>query len=154
MSFNFKTMMATERIIDLQGKDKTSVLTELVDVLALSPNVKDRDALLSALIEREQIVSTGIGIGIAVPHVKISSVEDFVVAIGRSHRGVDFDALDGQPVHIIVMIAASDKQASDYLKVMAKFMLALKQKDFRRELLLYDKPDKIYEAFLNNLCTD
>ncbi|GAB4322912.1 MAG: hypothetical protein Kow0059_18150 [Candidatus Sumerlaeia bacterium] len=151
MAFDFSKMLSEERIIDLKGQTKTAVLKEMVAALATSPHVKNSDELLKAVLEREKIVSTGIGIGIAVPHVKISSVDDFVVAIGRSHQGVEFDALDGQPVHIIVMIAASDKQASDYLKVMARFMLALKQKDFRREILLLKTPEEIKNAFLERL---
>ena len=70
------------------------------------------------------------------------------LAAGLSRRGVEFDALDGEPVHIIVMIAASDKQASDYLKVMARFMLALKQTEFRRDLMLLDTPEQIFGGFL------
>lgn len=151
MAINFQAMLSPERIVNLKGQSKDDVLKEMVGVLGTSPNVNDSPSLLKAILEREKIVSTGIGIGIAVPHVKISSVNDFVVAIGRSHQGVEFDALDGQPVHIIVMIAASDKQASDYLKVMAKFMLALKQKEFRREILLLTNPEEVYDAFLKHL---
>lgn len=151
MAINFQSMLSPQRIINLKGHTKEEVLKEMVGILGTSENVKDAPSLLKAILDREKIVSTGIGIGIAVPHVKISNVSDFVVAIGRSHQGVEFDALDGQPVHIIVMIAASDKQASDYLKVMAKFMLALKQKEFRREILLLTESKEVYDAFIRHL---
>lgn len=151
MVFDFNRMLSPDRIIDLKGSSKTDILKEVTEVICRSPLVTDPKALYTAVTEREKIVSTGIGIGIAVPHVKIPSIKDFVIAIGRSHKGVEFDALDGKPVHIIVLIAASDQQAGDYLKVMARFMLALKKPEFRRQVLLLKSPDEVYEAFLDEL---
>ena len=98
MAIIFSSMLSPDRIINMKGQTKEEVLKEMVTVLGTSPHVKDAPSLLKAILDREKIVSTGIGIGIAVPHVKISSVDDFVVAIGRSHQGVEFDALDGQRV--------------------------------------------------------
>jgi len=75
-------------------------------------------------------------------------VKDFIAAIGRSHKGVDFQSLDEKPVHIVVMIGASDKQSGDFLKVLAKLVLRLKNKDFRRAIMLAKGPAETKELFL------
>lgn len=123
-------------IIDLKGRTKDEVIKELVDVLAKRPEVTDPEEFHRRIVERERVISTGIGIGLAMPHVKIASVTDFVLAIGRAPRGVDFDSLDGHPVHIVAMIGASDSQAGDFLKVLAKLVLKLKDKSLRQKILL------------------
>ena len=99
-------------IIDLRATTKEEALRELVDVLAARPEVTDADDFLGAIFAREKIISTGIGIGLAMPHVKTPSVTDFVVAIGRSRAGIDFDSLDEKPVYIVAMIGASADQSS------------------------------------------
>ncbi|GIX44749.1 MAG: PTS fructose transporter subunit IIA [Candidatus Sumerlaea sp.] len=132
---DFSKMIDESRIVDLKATTKEEALRELVDVLATSPNVTDKDELLKAIFEREKVISTGVGIEVALPHVKIPSVKDFVIAIGRSHKGIDFDSLDDKPVYIIVMIGANDKQAGDFLKVLAQLVLKLKNKNFRKAVM-------------------
>jgi PTS system nitrogen regulatory IIA component len=148
MPVDFGSMIDESRVIDLQSESKEGVLRELVDVIATSPLIEDKEGFLRAIFDREKIISTGVGIGVAVPHVKIASVKDFVAAIGRSHKGVDFQSLDEKPVHIVVMIGASDKQSGDFLKVLAKLVLRLKNKDFRRAIMLAKNPSEIRELFL------
>jgi mannitol/fructose-specific phosphotransferase system IIA component (Ntr-type) len=109
--------------------------------------ITDKEAFVTAIFEREKIISTGVGIGVAVPHVKIPQVKDFVAAIGRSTKGVEFQALDEKPVNIIVMIGASDKQAGEFLKVLAAIVLKLKDKDFRRAVMLARSSADIKELF-------
>lgn len=136
------------RIVDLQAVNKEQALKELVDVMAESPHVTDSKALLEKILEREKLISTGVGIGVALPHVKIPSVRDFVVAIGRSQRGLDFQSLDDKPVHIVVMIGANDSQSGEFLKLMAKIVLRLKDKEFRRRVLLAKTPEDIRDLFI------
>ncbi|MGB9692827.1 MAG: PTS sugar transporter subunit IIA, partial [Candidatus Sumerlaeaceae bacterium] len=90
---DFSKMIDESRIVDLKATTKEEALRELVDVLATSPLVTDKEELLKAIFEREKVISTGVGIEVALPHVKIPSVKDFVIAIGRSHKGIDFDSL-------------------------------------------------------------
>ncbi|MCX7963055.1 MAG: PTS sugar transporter subunit IIA [Candidatus Sumerlaea chitinivorans] len=143
-------MIDESRIVDLKATTKEEALRELVDVLATSPNVTDKDELLKAIFEREKVISTGVGIEVALPHVKIPSVKDFVIAIGRSHKGIDFDSLDDKPVYIIVMIGANDKQAGDFLKVLAQLVLKLKNKNFRKAVMFAKSPKRIRELFISN----
>jgi len=128
-------IITEDRIIDLKGSSKQDVLKELVDVIAIAPEVTDKDDFFISIVKREKIMSTGIGIGIAVPHVKLDSVKDFVMAVGRKKEGVDFDSIDGNPVYLVIMIGANTQQRDDYLKVLAKISLLLKNHEFREKIL-------------------
>ncbi|MGI8908432.1 MAG: PTS sugar transporter subunit IIA [Candidatus Sumerlaeaceae bacterium] len=147
---DFDKMFDENRIVDLKATTKEEALRELVDVLADSPDVMDRDELLHAIFEREKVISTGVGIEVALPHVKIPSVKNFVIAVGRSHKGIDFESLDEKPVYIVVMIGANDKQAGDFLKVLAKLVLKLKNRGFRKQVMFAKNPKRIKELFLSD----
>ena len=143
----FDKMIDESRIIDLKATTKEEALRELVDALATSPEVTDKEELLNAIFEREKVISTGVGIEVALPHVKIPSVKNFVIAIGRSHKGIDFEALDDKPVYIVVMIGANDKQAGVFLKVLARLVLKLKNRSFRKQVMFAPSPKRIRELF-------
>ena len=145
----FEKMIDESRIIDLKATSKEDALRELVDALASSPDVTDKEELLNAIFEREKVISTGVGIEVALPHVKIPSVKNFVIAIGRSHKGIDFESLDDKPVYIVVMIGANDKQAGDFLKVLARLVLKLKNRNFRKQVMFAPNPKRIRELFIN-----
>ncbi|MFH0792563.1 MAG: PTS sugar transporter subunit IIA [bacterium] len=145
---DFLSMIREARFVDLKAGSKEEALRELVDVLSHNPNVTNSEEFLRCIFEREKLISTGVGIGVALPHVKISSVKDFVLAVGRSHRGIDFQSLDDKPVHLVAMIGASDKQSGEFLKVLARLVLQLKDKDFRREVMLAKNPDEVAKLFL------
>jgi fructose-specific phosphotransferase system IIA component len=138
-------MITKERIIDLRGGTKQDCLQELVDNIALAPEVTDKNDFYISIMKREKIMSTGIGIGLAVPHVKIDSVKDFVMAIGRKKEGIDFDSLDGRPVHLVIMIGANTEQRDDYLKVLAKISILLKNSEFREKMIHAKSPEEIID---------
>ncbi len=95
------------RVVDLVSRSKDAALMELVETLRSAPEVADREKLLQAVLDRERIVSTGIGLGVAVPHAKIPEVGEFVVAYGRSREGIEFGSIDDRPVHHVVLIVGS-----------------------------------------------
>jgi mannitol/fructose-specific phosphotransferase system IIA component (Ntr-type) len=135
----------SSRVVTLRGRSKEEVLAELVRTAGEASEVRDGDALLRAILEREGILSTGIGLGIAVPHAKIPEVTDFVIAIGVSREGVDFDALDGKPAHIIVLIAAPTDRQRDYLALLAQVTVVLKQAETRQRLVeAADDPAEVH----------
>lgn len=147
---DFEKMIDDTRVVDLKATTKEEALKELVGVLSTSPDVLDHDELLHAIFEREKVISTGVGIEVALPHVKIPSVKNFVIAIGRSHKGIDFESLDEKPVYIVVMIGANDKQAGDFLKVLAKLVLKLKNRSFRKQVMFAKSPKRIKELFVSD----
>ncbi|HID55686.1 TPA: PTS sugar transporter subunit IIA, partial [Candidatus Poribacteria bacterium] len=112
-------LISPDRIVTLKSKTKEEALRELVEVISRSPRVRDKEELLKAILDREKIMSTGIGLGIAVPHAKLDSISDFVIAMGISKEGIEFNALDDKPVYIIVMIAGPNQQTM-YLRTLAK----------------------------------
>ncbi len=145
---DFSDMMSVDRIVDLKARDKAGALKELVDLLATSPKVENRDELLTAIQNREALNSTGIGMNTAIPHVKIGSIQDFVIAIGRSQRGIDYDAEDGEPVYIIIMIAANESLAGEYLQLLASLVLKLKDRSFRTKVMFAPDAKHIYDLFV------
>jgi PTS system nitrogen regulatory IIA component len=123
------------RTADLRATTKREALVEICRVLAGCAQVADPAAFERAVFEREEVMSTGIGLGIAVPHAKIGSVREFVIALGRSKAGIDFQSLDGRPVHLVVLIAGPEDRQGKYLQLLAGVTLRLKEEDVRRRLL-------------------
>jgi len=134
MSISLDSIIPPERVKMLDAKDKESALTEMAALVGQSPEVTNPERLLEAIFEREAIMSTGIGLGIAIPHAKIPEVHDFVVALGKTRQGIEFNALDGRPVDFIVLIAGPDNQQERYLQLLARITLKLKDASVRRNL--------------------
>ena len=116
------------------GTDKATALTLLAEDCSQAEAVHDPAAFSAAIFEREQVSSTGIGNGIAVPHAKLPSVDTFTIAIGICPDGLDFAARDDQDVSIIIMIAASDQDRDIYLRVLATVASQLKCEQRRARL--------------------
>lgn len=119
----------------LAAKDKEGVLSELVRVLGRVSPVRDADQILVAIRDREELMSTGIGQGIGIPHAKTSSVETLRIVFGRSPEGIEFDALDGKPVHLFFLLVAPEDQSGPHVKALARISRLLKDTSFREALL-------------------
>ena len=133
---DLKDHLDPTRVKDLTGATKDAVLEQMVALVATSDAVTDRAALLSAVRERERVLSTGIGLGIAIPHAKIPGVSRFVVAVGRHVAGIEFDAIDARPVHLVVLIAGPQDAQDRYLRLLARLSGRLKQEDVRRKVMV------------------
>ena len=114
-----------------------------------SPNILDKDVFREAIFERESIVSTGIGLGIAIPHVKIKEVRDLTLCVGISKDGIDWNAIDNQPVHVVFLIAGSDEQHEVYLRILAKIVLLLKNRKRREKLIQARTIEEVVALFEN-----
>jgi PTS system fructose-specific IIC component len=136
-------LITPDRIIDLKSTAKRDALRELFKVIERAPEITDSKRFETSIIEREHILTTGIGFEFAVPHVKIPSVTNFVMALGRNPAGIDFDSLDGRPVKIVIMIGSSDKQRAEFLKVRAKIVLLFSKEAFRRKVLRAKGPGDV-----------
>lgn len=115
---------------DLEATDKEGVLKELVDLLGEVKDVGDKKSILRALIERENLGSTGIGQGIAIPHGKTDKVEGLVAVLGISRKGVNFEALDGEQVYILFLLVAPKDTAGPHLKALAQISRLLRDTYF------------------------
>ncbi len=119
---------------NMVANTKEAALRELVDVLAKAEGIKNRDELVKVLMSRESLGSTGIGQGVGIPHAKTNAVKKLVAALGICPHGVDFDALDGEPVHIFFLLIAPEDSAGPHLKGLARISRLLKDKYFRESL--------------------
>ena len=122
-------------VFNLKAANKSEVIEELVDVAAGSNMIKDRDALLNDVREREELVTTGVGYGVAFPHAKTRSAKGIVIAFGRSEEGIDFDAMDHRPVRLFFLIAAPEDAIGAHLNVMARLSYLMKSEENRNKLL-------------------
>ena len=119
---------------DLKATTKDAALRELVEVLAKAEGIKNQADLVKVLMSRESLGSTGIGQGVGIPHAKTNSVKKLVAALGISTNGVNFDALDGELVHIFFLLVAPEDSAGPHLKGLARISRLLKDKHFRDSL--------------------
>jgi mannitol/fructose-specific phosphotransferase system IIA component (Ntr-type) len=105
--------------LDVSGVDKWTLIEELVDMIVESGRATDREALLTAVMDREQQGSTGLERGIAIPHARSEGVECVVGALAVSAEGIDFDSADGKPAHLVFLIAAPPHESTRYLKTLS-----------------------------------
>ncbi len=121
--------------IPLQKFDKKEIITEMIDVLTASGKIMDRNKVLQSVLEREQMMSTGIGNSVAIPHGKSQGVQELVVGLGITSQDVNFDALDGKPVRIVFMLVGPEKSSSVHIKMLSRISRLLNQATFRKKLI-------------------
>jgi len=136
--------------------DKADALREIVQVAKRSPILKDasEDEMLSGLLERESLGSTGFGKGIAIPHCRLKSATDFVVGIITAPSGVNFESLDTEPVNLIVFIIAPEADPNAHLKLLSAISHTLLIPGVIQEILTGNTPGAIRESFLRHTFAD
>jgi PTS system nitrogen regulatory IIA component len=146
---NAETILSADRVVFLNYPAKRDALIALADNLAAAPQVKNRQELLSEIIKREELMTTAIGRGIAIPHVRLASVTDLVVSVGISRTGiVGFQPLDDEPVRLIFMIAAAYNQHAYYLQTISFFSARLKHPTLRDSLINAKDPDEAHKLLI------
>jgi PTS system nitrogen regulatory IIA component len=139
---------------NMLAKTKAEALEELVNTLIKGGLKLDCAKVIEVLQQREKLGSTGIGDGLAIPHGKISSLAEIVVAFGRSKKGVDFDSLDGKPVHIFFLLLAPENSVGQHLKALARISKMLKTANFRQKLIETESKSDLYKLIIeqNETC--
>ncbi|HPX26602.1 MAG TPA: PTS sugar transporter subunit IIA [Treponemataceae bacterium] len=144
-----KNILSPDRIIFLNHSTKHDALVELANNLSTAPQVKNAQELSVEILKREELMSTAIGRGIAIPHVRLSSITDLVMSVGIStHDIIDFQTIDDTPVKLLFMIAASYNQHAYYLQTLSFFSTKLKNKDLRDGLLSVASPIDAYNLLI------
>ncbi len=139
-------VLVPERIITFDETAKVPALELLMDCLAQAPEVKKRDELSREIYQREDLMSTGIGFNVAVPHVRLASVTELVMAMGVSSSDItDYGSLDENPVRIICMVAARVDQHAQYLKTLGAVSSHLKSRNLREAIMAASEPEAIYK---------
>ena len=125
-----------ELVTFLDANTQQEALTSMIDLLDQKGELRDRDAFFEAILQREKIVSTGIGISVAIPHAKLSGYDDFFIAIGiQKKEGIEWQALDDMPVRLIFMIGGPENRQTEYLNILSMITAAIKDEERRKKLL-------------------
>ncbi len=122
---------------------KYDVLNTLIDALIKNPSIEDPEAFRKAVFDREEITSTGIGGGIAIPHVRMETIKEIVIGVAIVPEGVDFDAIDNQPVYLVVLFATPKSKDKEYLQLVAKVMQALRDESLYQRLIKCQSPYQV-----------
>jgi len=130
----------------LQATDKRAILEELATYMAGRHPRIDRATLARVLIEREQLASTAIGEGVAIPHGKLGSVGEIVACLGRAPTGVEFDSMDGQPTYLFFVLVAPESSTGAHLKALARISRVFKDPEFRKRLLAAGDAEAMYSV--------
>ena len=139
-------MFKKEYIIeDLKAKSKRAVLAELSEIFTHYHSGIQSEAMVEVLLDREKLGSTGIGDGIAIPHGKLKGLDNLVISFGRSREGIDFDAIDGKPVHIFFLLMAPESSTGQHLKALEKISRMLKDQEFRSSLMSAKNTEELYQ---------
>lgn len=140
-----------ENIIMLKASTKDAALPELAHLLVEADPKLDFDMLIDAIHQRENMLSTGIGQGMAIPHVRLKTVNCAAMAVGIVRNGLfDYDSLDKEPVYVVIMIIAPEGHHETYIRLLAEVAEILKEEELREAVIHAETPQDVY----NILCTD
>jgi nitrogen PTS system EIIA component len=145
---NIARYLDVQQVVFLEVSSRDEALRKLVEVLKRTGKVRDEERFYRAILDREKIVSTGIGMGVAIPHAKMEGYTDFFIAIGiQGKPGLEWNALDNGPVRLIFMIGGPDNKQTDYLHILSKLTRAIKDEERRKKLLKAKTPEEIVALF-------
>ncbi len=141
-----KNILSVDRITFISQSSKRDALVELSEVLAKAPQIKNAQELTQEILKREELMSTAIGKGIAIPHVRLSSVTDLVMAVGICKTPIsDYQTIDDEPVKLLFMIAAAYNQHSYYLKTISQFSSKFKDTALLNSIYLAKTEQEVFD---------
>jgi fructose-specific phosphotransferase system IIA component len=146
---NLKDFIARERIAFIEAEDKQDALAKLIALSEDDRLVIDFAQFQNAVLDREYIVTTGIGQNVAIPHIKSRWVRDFFITIGVFRNGVEWQSLDEKPVHLAFLIAGPEEHES-YLRILAKLTLIIRDKEKRKAIIGASSTDEVYRLLENS----
>ncbi len=144
-------LLTADRIrVPLKAAEKTDVITELIDVLAATGGLADRDAALQAVLKREAERTTGIGYGLAIPHGKSDGCKQLVMAAGKPAEPVDFQSLDKRPVTFVVLLVSPPDQTGPHIQALAKISRLMNIEEFRAAVDNAEAAGELYAAIASH----
>jgi PTS system fructose-specific IIC component/PTS system nitrogen regulatory IIA component len=143
--FLYETFPPERIIVELQAEDKDEVFEEMADKFCQTTGISNRESVLKALWERESKMSTGIQKGVAIPHGKVQGVKDVQGILGISKKGIDYDALDGQPVYIVFMLLVPQTDSEEHLRILQRLADILHNHKFYNDLIAQNNPNNVNE---------
>lgn len=134
-------------IAELKSTKKEDIINELINLHKDDGRVKDLEKVRAAVMEREKIMSTGVGKGFAIPHGKTNSVNEILAAFGKSKRPIDYQALDNNPVHLVFLLVGKDNLVSTHIKLLSRISRLMNKDSFRQKLIDAESSAEIIEIF-------
>lgn len=132
-------------VLFLNASSRDKAIEQMVELLEKAGKLKNSKIFHEAILGREKIVSTGIGLGVAIPHAKLQEYDEFFIVIGiQAKNGIEWNALDNSPVRLIFMIGGPENKQTEYLKILSHLTMAIKNEERRKKLLkAYDAKEVI-----------
>lgn len=134
-------------IPEMKGKTKEEVINELIDLFKDDERVNDLDRIRSSVLEREKIMSTGVGKGFAIPHSKTLATSDILVAFGRLSKPIDFEALDGEPVNLVFLLVGKENMVGPHIKLLSRISRMMNKDEFRKSVADAKDTSEILDIF-------
>ena len=145
---NISRYLDSSCVIFLDASLRNEAIDALINLLDQSGRLFNKTVFRKAVFDREELISTGIGMGVAVPHAKLSGFSDFFIAVGiQQKRGIEWDAIDNSPVRYIFLIGGPDDRQSEYLQILSQLTCAIKEQDLRKTLLHATNSTEVLAAF-------
>ena len=149
ISLKFSQYLDPNLVLFLTAPSQNEAIDALIACLSSAGKLVDQGAFRSAILHREQLVSTGIGLGVAIPHAKMKEIPDFFIAIGiQQKRGLEWRSLDKAPVRLIFMIGGPDDRQTEYLQILSQLTSAIREADLRKALLVAESPEEVLDLFV------
>jgi PTS system nitrogen regulatory IIA component len=126
---------------------REEILDSLIDRAIDHGLVEEGEKFRTAIEKREELVSTGVGMGVSLPHAKSETCPDFFIAVGILKKGIEWDSLDKQPVRLVFLIGGPDDRPTDYLQLLSELTVLLKDENCRKTLLKAERPDEVLQIF-------
>jgi fructose-specific phosphotransferase system IIA component len=143
-----KDMFSKERVkFDLKASTKNEVLDELIELIVADDKLTDKEVFKAAVLKREEEFSTGIGMGIAIPHGKSSSVKEACIVYGTSKKGIDYQSMDDEPAHLFFLLAVPEESNDLHLRALSEISRKLMHSDVREKLLKADNFEDFVKVF-------
>lgn len=134
----------------LSSQSRDEAIDSLIHLLEEAGKLPNKHAFRDAIYHREGLVSTGIGMGVAIPHAKLETINDFSIAIGiQQKKGLDWNALDNAPVRIIFMIGGPEGRQTEYLQILSQLTSAIREVELRKALIKAESRNEVLELFAN-----
>ena len=146
----------TENLVatGLPGNTKNEVIDAMIELVASSPKVMDKEKVRKAIFEREEIMSTGVGNGFAIPHGKTEAVSDIVAAFAVTAQPIDYQSLDEKPVRLVFLLVGKDNLVGPHIKLLSRISRLMNKEEFRRRLLDMKSPREILDALDQDLSSE
>ena len=134
-------------LTEFKSENKNDVINELVDLLKGDERIIDLEEVRKCVFEREEKMSTGVGKGFAIPHGKTNSVTDILAAFGKSETPIEYNSLDGEPVHLVFLLIGKENLVAKHIKLLSRISRLMNNEEFRKKLVEADSKESILKIF-------